>query len=61
MWIWFNLIMQMVKYWEIRNKILYEENFTKNELEIKKTNTKNTKWISRIRTTIRTLTLWKAL
>jgi len=51
----------MVKVGEIRIKILQEENCIKNELKIKNTNTKNTKLISRIRTTTRTLTLWKAL
>ncbi len=47
----------MVKCGEIGMKTLHEENCIKNELEIKYANTKNTKLISRVRTTIRTLTL----
>jgi len=47
----------MVKGGEIRIKILHEENCIENELEIKNANTKNTKLIGRVRTSIRTLTL----
>jgi len=48
---------QMVKGGEIRIKIQHEEKYTKKESKIKNANSKNTKLIGRVRTTIRTLTL----
>jgi len=43
--------------WRNWKQILHKENCIKNELEVQNANTKTAKLISRVRTTIRTVTL----